>query len=383
MSIKETAEFGFDTIVDRRQSDSIKWSKYAGRDILPLWVADMDFAAPPAVLAALHRRIEHGVLGYGAPTPSLVESTLSYLDANYGWKVEPEWLVWLSGVVTGLNLACRVVDGGVITATPVYPPFLSAPRLSGRELTSVPLKLADGGWRMDLDAMQAALKPDTRLWLLCHPHNPVGRAWSDEELRAFAGFCQRNDLIVCSDEIHCDLILDAERRHVPLACLDEEIARRSITLMAPSKTFNIPGLACAFAVIPDAGLRRRFTGAARGIVPDVNVLGFVAAEAAFREGAEWHDALIEVLRRNRDRVERAVAAMPGLRMTHVEATYLAWIDARGLAVDDPVAFFEGAGVGLSNGADFGLSGWVRLNFGCPAATLDEALERIRAACAPR
>ena len=383
MSINEAAEFGFDTIIDRRQSDSIKWRKYAGRDVLPLWVADMDFAAPPAVLAALHRRIEHGVLGYGAPTPSLVESTLSYLDANYGWKVEPEWLVWLSGVVTGLNLACRVVDGGVITATPVYPPFLSAPRLSGRELTSVPLKLVDGGWRMDLDAMQAALQPDTRLWLLCHPHNPVGRAWSDEELRAFAGFCKRNDLIVCSDEIHCDLILDAERRHVPLACLDEEIARRSITLMAPSKTFNIPGLACAFAVIPDAGLRRRFTGAARGIVPDVNVLGFVAAEAAFREGAEWHDALIEVLRRNRDRVETAVAAMPGLRMTHVEATYLAWIDARGLAVDDPVAFFEGAGVGLSNGADFGLSGWVRLNFGCPAATLDEALERMRAACAPR
>ena len=383
MSINEAAEFGFDTIIDRRQSDSIKWRKYAGRDVLPLWVADMDFAAPPAVLAALHRRIEHGVLGYGAPTPSLVESTLSYLESNYGWKVEPEWLVWLSGVVTGLNLACRIVDGGVITATPVYPPFLSAPRLSGRELTSVPLKLVDGGWRMDLDAMQAALQPDTRLWLLCHPHNPVGRAWSDEELRAFAGFCQRNDLIVCSDEIHCDLILDAERRHVPLACLDEEIARRSITLMAPSKTFNIPGLACAFAVIPDAGLRRRFTGAARGIVPDVNVLGFVAAEAAFREGAEWHDALIEVLRRNRDRVETAVAAMPGLRMTHVEATYLAWIDARGLAVDDPVAFFEGAGVGLSNGADFGLSGWVRLNFGCPAATLDEALERMRAACAPR
>ena len=383
MSINEAAEFGFDTIIDRRQSDSIKWRKYAGRDVLPLWVADMDFAAPPAVLAALHQRIEHGVLGYGAPTPSLVESTLSYLDSKYGWKVEPEWLVWLSGVVTGLNLACRVVDGGVITATPVYPPFLSAPRLSGRELTSVPLKLVDGGWRMDLDAMQAALQPDTRLWLLCHPHNPVGRAWSDEELRAFAGFCQRNDLIVCSDEIHCDLILDAERRHVPLACLDEEIARRSITLMAPSKTFNIPGLACAFAVIPDAGLRRRFTGAARGIVPDVNVLGFVAAEAAFREGAEWHDALIEVLRRNRDRVETAVAAMPGLRMTHVEATYLAWIDARGLAVDDPVAFFEGAGVGLSNGADFGLPGWVRLNFGCPAATLDEALERMRAACAPR
>jgi len=343
----------------------------------------MDFAAPPAVLDVLHRRIEHGVLGYAAPMPSLVEATLTYMDAHYGWKVEPEWLVWLSGVVTGLNLACRVVDGGVITATPVYPPFLSAPRLSGRELASVPLKLSDDGWRMDLEAMQAALKPDTRLWLLCHPQNPVGRAWADDELREFAEFCKRNDLIVCSDEIHCDLILDAERRHLPLACLDDEIARRSITLMAPSKTFNIPGLACAFAVIPDAGLRRRFTGAARGIVPDVNVLGYVAAEAAFREGAGWHDALIGVLRRNRDRVEAAIAAMPGLAMTHVEATYLAWIDARGLGVDDPVAFFEAAGVGLSNGADFGLPGWVRLNFGCSAATLDTALERMKAACLNR
>ena len=373
----------FDRVVDRRGSDSIKWSKYAGRDVIPLWVADMDFAAPPAVLDALHRRVEHGVLGYAAPMPSLVEATLAYLDTNYGWKVEPEWLVWLSGVVSGLNLACRVVDGGVITATPVYPPFLSAPKLSGRELTSVPLKLTDDGWRMDLEAMQAALKPDTRLWLLCHPHNPVGRAWSDEELRAFAGFCRRHDLIVCSDEIHCDLILDAERRHLPLACVDDEIARRSITLMAPSKTFNIPGLACAFAVIPDAGLRRRFTGAARGIVPDVNVLGFVAAEAAFREGADWHRGLIDTLRRNRDRVEAAVAAMPGLTMTHVEATYLAWIDARGLGVDDPVAFFEAAGVGLSNGADFGLSGWVRLNFGCPGATLEAALQRMEQACRQR
>ena len=373
----------FDRVVDRRGSDSIKWSKYAGRDVIPLWVADMDFAAPPAVLDALHRRVEHGVLGYAAPMPSLVEATLAYLDTNYGWKVEPEWLVWLSGVVTGLNLACRVVDGGVITATPVYPPFLSAPKLSGRELTSVPLKLTDDGWRMDLEAMQAALKPDTRLWLLCHPHNPVGRAWSDEELRAFAGFCRRHDLIVCSDEIHCDLILDAERRHLPLACVDDEIARRSITLMAPSKTFNIPGLACAFAVIPDAGLRRRFTGAARGIVPDVNVLGFVAAEAAFREGADWHRGLIDTLRRNRDRVEAAVAAMPGLTMTHVEATYLAWIDARGLGVDDPVAFFEAAGVGLSNGADFGLPGWVRLNFGCPGATLEAALQRMEQACRQR
>ena len=373
----------FDTPPDRRDSDSIKWGKYAGRDILPLWVADMDFAAPPAVVDALRQRIEHGVFGYGHPWPALEESVLAHLAGEYGWRIEAEWIVWLPGLVTGLNVACRAVDGEVLTATPIYPPFLSAPRFSGRPLNRVELACVDGRWQWDKIALQNALTAATRLFLLCHPHNPVGRAWSGEELRAFAGFCRRHDLIVCSDEIHCDLILDADRRHLPLACVDDEIARRSITLMAPSKTFNIPGLACAFAVIPDAGLRRRFTGAARGIVPDVNVLGFVAAEAAFREGAEWHRGLIDTLRLNRDRVEAAVAAMPGLAMTHVEATYLAWIDARGLGVDDPVSFFEAAGVGLSNGADFGLPGWVRLNFGCPGATLEAALQRMEQACRQR
>ena len=383
MTNEIAGKFTFEQGVDRRGSDSIKWNKYAGRDIIPLWVADMDFAAPQPVLDALHRRLEHGVLGYAAPTPSLVEATLAYLDANYGWKVEPEWLVWLSGVVTGLNLACRVVDGGVITATPVYPPFLSAPKLSGRELTSVPLKLTDEGWRMDLDAMQAALKADTRLWLLCHPHNPVGRCWSRDELLALADYAERNDLVVCSDEIHCGLILDADKRHIPFASLSPAAAQRSITLLAPSKTFNIPGLGCAFAVIPNPALRRRFEQAMHGIVPHVNVLGLAACEAALRHGGDWHRELIAYLRGNRDRVAATMASLPGVRMAPVEATYLAWIDARGLGVDDPVSFFEAAGVGLSNGADFGLPGWVRLNFGCPGATLEAALQRMEQACRQR
>jgi cystathionine beta-lyase len=216
--------------------------------------------------------------------------------------------------------------------------------------------------------------------LLCHPHNPVGRAWHQRELSALADFCQRHDLTVCSDEIHCGLILDAGRRHIPLAMIDAEIARRCITLMAPSKTYNIPGLGCALAVISDAPLRRRFTGAMRGIVPHVNTLGLAACEAAYRDCDEWHTALIGTLCANRDRVESAVAAIPGLSMTHVEATYLAWIDARGLGAADPATFFEAIGVGLSSGGDFGLPGWVRLNFGCPRTTLDCALERMASAC---
>ena len=373
-------DFGFDTVIDRRGGDSLKWNKYAGSDVLPLWVADMDFAAPPAVVEALERRVAHGCFGYGKPWPTLMDAVLGYLQRRYGWQVFPEWLVWLPGLVTGINAACRAVDGGVITATPVYPPFLSAPQYSGRALVKAPLRRSDGRWGWDFERMEAEITPPTRLLLLCHPHNPVGRAWSEGELAELVDFCRRHDLIVCSDEIHCDLVLDAERPHIPFAMLDADMAQHTITLMAPSKTYNVPGLGCSFAVIPDVSLRRRFTDVMRGIVPDANVLGLVATEAAFTECQAWHDALLDVLRRNRDRVQEVVARIPGLSMTPVEATYLAWIDARGLGLENPVRFFEENGVGLSDGADFGAPGWVRLNFGCPRETLEVALQRIVSAC---
>ena len=373
-------DFDFETVIDRRGGDSLKWSKYAGRDILPLWVADMDFAAPPAVINALEKRVAHGCFGYGKPWSTLMDAVVGYLQRRYGWQVYPEWLVWLPGLVTGINAACRAVDGGVITATPVYPPFLSAPQFSGRTLVKAPLRLSDGRWGWDFERMEAEITPQTRLLLLCHPHNPVGRAWSGGELAELGDFCRRHDLIVCSDEIHCDLVLDAERPHIPFAMLDAAMAQHTITLMAPSKTYNVPGLGCSFAVIPDGSLRRRFTDVMRGIVPDVNVLGLVATEAAFTECQAWHDALLDALRRNRDRVQEVVARIPGLSMTPVEATYLAWIDARGLGVENPVRFFEENGVGLSDGTDFGTPGWVRVNFGCPGETLEVALQRIVSAC---
>jgi len=369
----------FDTPIDRRGSDSFKWGKYAGRDILPLWVADMDFAAPPAVLAALHRRIEHGVFGYGGPWPSLTESVLAHLQGEYGWSIEPEWLVWLPGLVTGLNVACRAVDGEVLTATPIYPPFLSAPHFSGRKLNRVDLALDNNRWQWDMAAVQQATTAATRLFLFCHPHNPVGRCWSRDELLALADYAERNDLVVCSDEIHCGLILDADKRHIPFASLSPAAAQRSITLLAPSKTFNIPGLGCAFAVIPNPALRRRFEQAMHGIVPHVNVLGLAACEAAFRHGGDWQRELIAYLRGNRDWVAATMASLPGVRMAPVEATYLAWIDVRDLRLAKPAAHFEAHGIGLSDGADFGAPGWLRLNFGCPRATLDEALSRFERA----
>lgn len=372
---------GFDTPPDRRGSDALKWGKYAGRDILPLWVADMDFTAPPPVITALHERIDHGVFGYGQTPAALTDAVLAHLQHEYAWTIEADWLVWLPGLVCGLNIACRTVDGEVLTATPIYPPFLSAPRLSDRPLRTVELVCQEGRWHWDKMALEAASTATTKLFLLCHPHNPVGRCWTQEELLDLATFAERHDLIVCSDEIHCGLILDRDRRHIPLASLAPEIARRSITLMAPSKTFNIPGLGCAFAVIPDAALRRRFRRVLDGIVPHVNILGYAASVAAYRDCGDWHRELIAYLAGNRDRLETAVNALPGIKMTHVEATYLAWLDVRALGLADPQAHFEAHGLGLSDGRDFAGSGWLRLNFGCSRQLLELAVQRLQHAVA--
>lgn len=374
--------FDFDAPLERRGSDSLKWGRYAGRDVLPLWVADMDFAAPPAVLAALQERVAHGVFGYGGATAETTGAVLQALARDYGWQVQAEWLVWLPGLVTGLNVACRgLAEAGqtVLAAVPVYPPFLSAPVLSQRRLATVPLQCREGRWAWDFAALEAALEADPRpaLLLLCHPHNPVGRAWSRAELESVAALCQRHDVLVCSDEIHADLQLEPGARHLPFACLGEEAARRSVTLMAPSKTYNIPGLSCAFAVIPDAALRRRFTRAMAGIVPHVNVLGLAACAAAYAHGADWRQELLAYLRGNRERVTAAVAGWPGCTMASPEATYLAWIDVGGRGLENPAAACEAAGVGLSDGRDFGAPGFLRLNFGCRRSLLEEALARLQ------
>jgi len=304
---------------------------------------------------------------------------LARLAKRYGWNVERESLLWLPGLVTGLNVVCRAVgeDGDVVvTAVPVYPPFLTAPKNSRRALVTVPLAQVGERWELDLERFEASITPSTRLFLLCNPHNPVGRVFTRAELEALAAVCERHDVVICSDEIHCDLILDPGATHTPIAALSPEVARRTITLMAPSKTFNLPGLGCSFAVIQNPDLRKRFRAAAAGIVPHVNILGFAAALAAYRDGGEWLAQLLSYLRGNLGAVLRAMPGMPGLAMSAPEATYLAWVDARGTGVENPARFFEEAGVGLSDGADFGGPGFVRLNFGCPRATLDEALSRM-------
>jgi cystathionine beta-lyase len=378
------AQFDFDAVVERRGTASLKWEKYRGRDVIPLWVADMDFRSPPAVIRALQQRVADGVFGYTVAPEELNAVVVTMLESRYDWKVNPEWLVWLPGLVSGLNVACRAVGevgDDVMTTVPAYPPFLTAPVNSRRNLIKVALKEQNNRWQFDFDRLARSITPATRLFILCNPHNPIGRVYTRDELAALAALCRKHDIVICSDEIHCDLILDGEKRHVPTATLDPETAARTITLMAPSKTFNVPGLGCAFAVISEEKLRARFKKAMAGIVPGVNALGYAAARAAFADCADWQAALLEYLRGNRDAVAQTVARLPPLSMAPVEATYLAWIDTRAAGLQKPAAFFEAAGVGLQDGIEFDGPGFVRLNFGCPRSVLKEALDRMAAALA--
>ena len=373
-------QFDFDQAIDRRNSASQKWLKYDNRDILPMWVADTDFVSPPAILDALKQRIDHGVFGYTLPPQELTDAVIEHIHRNYQWQVEAEWLVWLPGLVCGLNLACRTVgesQSEVISPKPIYPPFMSSPRLSDRALVQVPMVDIDGRWVLDFDALEAAITDQTSLLLFCNPQNPGGTVYRRQELERLMEICRRHDLALCSDEIHCDLILEAGVEHIPAASLSEDAANRTITLMAPSKTYNIAGLGCSLAIIPNKELRQRFMRVRKGIVPDVNLLGYTAAIAAYRHCDAWNQQQLEYLRGNRDYLLEQINQIPGLKLSPFDATYLAWIDVSELQLKNPPAFFEAAGVGMSPGADFGDRNFMRLNFGCPRPLLEEAIRRIK------
>ncbi|MCD1125786.1 PatB family C-S lyase [Jinshanibacter sp. LJY008] len=374
----------FDLYVERHHTDSDKWHKYEDKEIIPLWVADSDFKSPPAVIEALQKRVAHGVFGYGYPSPELVDVFIQRMKQRYQWDVKSEWLVFLPGLVCGLNLCVRALttpEQGTIAPHPIYPPFMKSARFANRNQVSAPVKLQNKRWVLDLEATENQLSGSEKLLLLCNPQNPGGTVYRRHELAAQLDFAQRHNLIVCSDEIHCDLLLDEGLEHIPFASLNEDAAQRSVTLMSPSKTFNIAGLGASIAVIPNAALRHRFTEARAGIVPSVDILAYVAATAAYQGGDQWLEEQLLYLRGNRDLVMEKINAIPGLKLMPVEATYLAWIDASGLAVSNPHTFFEQAGVGLSPGSDFGNPNFVRLNFGCQRALLEQALTRMANAVA--
>lgn len=387
--------YDFDQPIDRRGSDSAKWSRFP-EDVLPLWVADMDFRSPPEILDALHERVDHGVFGYGQDPTELRELICARMQERYGWTVTTEDIVFLPGLVAGFNIAARaygVRGDGVLICTPVYFPFLRAPENQYRTLQNAPLassrSIEDGAptihYEMDLDAIERAITPQTRVHILCNPHNPVGRAYTRGELEALAAKCLEHDVVICSDEIHCDLLLD-DAKHIPIASLAPEIAHKTITLMAPSKTYNLPGLACSFAIITNPELRAQYERASAGIVPHVNLLGYVAAKAAYAECAEWERQLMDYLSANCDYLLQYVwEHFPGMAVTVPEATFLAWLDCNYLDLPIPPQqfFLDESRIAFNDGATFGQGGegFVRFNFGCPRATVQLGLERMEAALA--
>jgi len=378
--------YDFDQRIDRRHSESVKWHRY-DKDVLPMWVADMDFKSPEPVIRALRERVEHGVFGYGMDPPELREVIVDRLQRLYGWQVSPEALVFLPGVVTGFNLVCHAVPSpgdGVLLQTPVYYPMLYAP--AGARLTNDEMELTrqpDGRYVIDFDVFEKTITDRTRLFILCNPHNPVGRAFRREELERMAEICLRHNVVICSDEIHCDLVFPGNR-HVPIASLAPEIADQTITLMAPSKTFNIPGLKCSVAIVQNPELRKNLKRTHTGLVHGVNVMGYTAALAAYRDGQPWLNEVLRYMEANLDFLLQYVEAhLPGITMSRPEGTYLAWLSCHEAGIPgNPHEFFlKQARVAVNDGAVFGRGGegFVRLNFGCPRSMLTEALDKMEEA----
>ncbi len=374
----------FTNCPDRHGTGSEKWDQWAdkrtadGREMVPVWVADMDFRSPPEVLEALHARVDHGVFGYTADPPGFAPALADHMARVHGWQIDQDCVVGTPGVVTGLALAARMLtepDDEILTFTPIYPPFLSLPKGAGRRSLRVALARREGSWEVDFDALQAAVTPKTKMLWLCHPQNPTGMVHSTEELLRIADFAAKHGLQVVSDEIWADLILDGSQ-HVPFASLDHPVAESAITLVAPSKTWNIAGLDCAAAILPEASMKARWRPSGGGLVPMVNPLGYAAAEAAWRYGDPWRQKLLGLLRHHMQLVGRAVEQIPGLSWIPPRATYLAWIDCRETGVAHPQAACEAAGLGTSDGQGFAGEGFVRINTACPTPLLEEALRRL-------
>ncbi len=377
-------KYDFDQDMERKGTDSVKWGVYPG-DVIPLWIADMDFRSPEPVIEALRARVDHGIFGYGLPW-KLAGVLLDRIKKLYNWVVDEPQIQFLPGIVPGLNVAFQAFAApgeGVLAQPPLYFPILRNPAEHGRILQDPPLVRNGDSYEIDFDRFEDAITDATRIFVLCNPHNPVGRVYTKPELVKIAEICLRRRLILCSDEIHCDLVYPPHH-HIPVATLSPEVEDRTVTLMAPSKTYNVAGLECGFALIKNAELRKAWRYVSHGILPGVNLMGIVAAAAGYGEGQEWLEQVLAYLQGNRDFLYGYFREkMPELEMCKVEATYMAWLDCRNAGIPgNPAKFFlEQAQVALSDGADFGKGGknFVRMNFACPRNRLVLAVDRMRSA----
>lgn len=384
LSAPPVSQSVFDEQISRLDTDSLKWDKYGDKDVIPMWVADMDFAIAEPIQQALVKRIAHPVFGYTSASNDLRNAIVAHIRSEYDWTIDADWLVFLPGVVTGLAVGCRAFckdDDQIMVNPPIYHHFYDSHEGKRQSLVKVPLHKEAGRWTYDIARMQAAIKPDMTMIMMCSPHNPTGTVFTADELKAVGDMCAKNDMTIVSDEIHCDLVIDGQSRHIPTAAACPEHADRIITLMSASKTWNLAGLNTSFAIISDPQRRKQFVDACQSIVPGTAPLALVATEAAYTQGGEWRQALLVYLKSNYDLIERELETIPGLTLEPLQATYLAWIDATELGLKNTQAYFEDHGVGLSSGEQFGQPNYVRLNFACSVSVLEAGLARIRAAVA--
>lgn len=376
----------FDRVIDRRDTESAKWNWY-DEDVLPMWVADMDFRSPEPVIEALNERVNHGIFGYGFPPEGLKTAIVSHLLEMHNWDVIEDQLDFISGVVTGFTHAIYTLTepgDGILIQTPVYPPILKAPEAAGRRCVQNELqRQADGRYEIDFEDFSAKARDGVKLFILCNPHNPVGRVFSKAELTRMAEICLENNVLICSDEIHSDLVFSGFR-HIPIASISPEIAEKTVTYFAPSKTFNLAGLGTSVYVASSPVIRKQLSKTMTMLLGHPNILGLYAAKAAYQHGRDWLKAVMVYLEKNRDfLLAYCKRELPEMRVSTPEGTFLAWLDCRELGLDcSPQRFFlEKARVGLNDGCDFGVQGegFARLNFGCPQELLEEGLSRMKTA----
>ena len=388
--------FDFDAPVDRRHSNSLQWAgaslllspAQAAADPLPMWLADMDLRAPEPVLAALQEAVAYGVFGYAAgATPDFLTAVTDWQERRFGWSVDPAWVVPTSGVITALKTvihAFSIPGDTILIQTPVYVHFHNDPLINGRRINVAPLAFDGARYRFDPQVFERALSDDTKIFILSNPHNPTGNVWSEAELRTMGEICLRRGVLVLADEIHQDFVLAKDKRHIPFASLSPAFADTSITCVSASKTFNLAGLQCANAIIPNKRLRQEFSRQIdRNQVGRVNLLGMVATEAAYRHCADWADELVRHVAANQRHFAAGVNALGvGLRVLEMDSLYLTWIDCRGAGMD-PASLEDylltKCRVWFDPGTKFGTegAGFMRANVGCPRATVNEAIERLR------
>ena len=376
--------FNFDAPVNRRNSDSIRWDRYASDDVIPLWVADMDFQSPPCVIDALAERVQDGVFGYTHAPDCLRSAIASYMALHYNWKVDPDWIVILPSVVSGLYTAVRQLTNPaehILVPQPVYHHLRLACSEGPRAYTEIPLALENDRWVLPWQALDQFRQTNTKLALLCNPQNPGGTVYTESELLQFSEFCEAHDLLICSDEIHAGLVLDKHIRHIPIASLDQRISMRTVTLMSLNKVFNFPGMGLAWAIAENPRLRAAMQTDLHRTIAEPGLMAYTATMAALRDGEEWRQSLLQYLRGNRDYVAKRIQAMAPLTLAKTEASYLAWIDCSALKCPDPHALFLSFGLALSPGAQFNAPQFVRLNFGTQRALLEQAMDRMALALA--